>query len=80
MDFLQKSFNLNSSSSCLRCNSLLFDIEELKKVYDIDNMQDMINKIDKFEHKELKFFTIELYNIVIQTIYQKHILMKILNF
>jgi serine/threonine protein kinase len=71
MDLLQKSFNFNSSSSCLRCNSLLFDIEELKKVYDIDNMHDLINKIDEFEHKELKLFTIELYNIVIQTLYQR---------
>jgi serine/threonine protein kinase len=65
------SMSISNFNNCIHCNSLIYDIEELNKLYDIDDMQDMIEQIKNFDNKKLKLFTIELYNIVNQTIEHK---------
>lgn len=63
-----KDFILSSIASmnnkCKICDETYNNIKKINNFYNINEEEDAIEKISEFEQKKMKFFTIELYNIL----------------
>jgi tRNA A-37 threonylcarbamoyl transferase component Bud32 len=53
--------------NCYKCDNLRDNFNCINFNYDINNLKNMIEKINKFDNNKLKLFAIEIYNIINQT-------------